>query len=124
MRCSRRRARVRAEIAIRLLGLLERGNGVGEELVQQGRVLQPEPGHDDDWHQHLPQGVATGAGDAVDPSSLAMACRSRTPPRHAGSRTRLRMDAALVHNAREGEEADVAPLMLAAPQRDLPRPAR
>jgi hypothetical protein len=34
------------------------------------------------------------------------------------------MDAVLVHNAREGEEADMAPLMLVAPQRDLPRPAR
>ena len=43
--------------------------------------------------------------------------------RRAGSRTRLRIDAALVHNAGEGEEADMAALMLAAPQRDLPRPA-
>jgi len=48
----------------------------------------------------------------------------RLRPRQAGSRTRLRMDGVLVHNAREGEEADVASLMLVAPQRDLPRPAR
>jgi hypothetical protein len=34
------------------------------------------------------------------------------------------MDGVLVHNAREGEEADVASLMLVAPQRDLPRPGQ
>jgi len=71
-----------------------------------------------------PQGVATGAGDAVDPSSRPRHADRRLRPRRAGSRTRLRMDGVLVHNAREGEEADVASLLLVAPQRDLPRPAR
>jgi hypothetical protein len=35
--------RVRAEVAFRLLRLLYRGHGGGEELIKEGRVLQPKP---------------------------------------------------------------------------------
>jgi hypothetical protein len=42
--------RVRAQVALGLLRLLDRGERIGEELVGQRRVLQPQPGDDDDWH--------------------------------------------------------------------------
>src|SRR6516225_11223190 len=65
--------RVRAEVALRLLRLLDRGDGVGEELVQERRVLQPEPGHDDNGHTTSPRSRAKApAGPAVRQDPLSM----------------------------------------------------
>src|SRR5580693_8407353 len=45
--------RVRAEVAVGLLGLLNRGDGGGEELIKQRWVLQRKPGNNDDRHHDL-----------------------------------------------------------------------
>src|SRR6516225_3772783 len=49
--------RVRAEVAVGLRRLLDGGDGVGEELIKERGVLQPEPGHDDDGHESPSTGV-------------------------------------------------------------------
>jgi hypothetical protein len=41
---------VRAEIAFRFLCLLNGGDGIGKEFIQECPVLEPEPGHHDNWH--------------------------------------------------------------------------
>jgi len=46
--------RVRAEVTLRLRRLLDRGDRIGEELIQQRRIPQPEPGHYDDRHRSPP----------------------------------------------------------------------
>src|SRR5258708_739468 len=45
---------VRAEVAVGLLRLLQAGDGGGEEPIQERRIPQPKPGHNDDWHHDLP----------------------------------------------------------------------
>src|SRR5580692_2225047 len=45
---------IRAEVAFGVLRLLYYSNGAGEELIEDRRVLEPEPCNHDDWHRYLP----------------------------------------------------------------------
>jgi hypothetical protein len=45
--------RVRAEVAFGLHGLLDGGDGIGEELIKERGVPEPKPGHDDNGHDDL-----------------------------------------------------------------------
>jgi len=45
---------IRAEVAFGVLRLLHHGHGAGEELVEDRRVLEPEPCNYDDRHRYLP----------------------------------------------------------------------
>jgi hypothetical protein len=39
-----------AKVAVGVFRLLRHGDSSGEELVEQRRITQPEPGHDDNGH--------------------------------------------------------------------------
>src|SRR5579863_1790966 len=63
------REHIRAEVALGALGLLHHGHGAREELLEERRIPEPEPGDDNDRHRYLP-GRARPRGTRSGPDLL------------------------------------------------------
>src|SRR5690348_14039918 len=70
------------QVAVGFLRLLEHGDGVGEELIEEGGVPEPQAGDHDDGHYDLPPKASPRAAAVflAMPNSLTMREMTRPPP--------------------------------------------